>query len=156
MSLKFQAYWVTHLCSRGSATVSSPSSSSIAVPSVFDPKKIKIEVNAYIEDENPAIKETWSYVKYSSPMFIANATVTVPEMKSLEHWEIGWVQALHKSKNVNTYGELGMSSWEFPELNRGLEMINDSDGVNYPFYGHIQFWPRNWNYWVCFKMQHWV
>lgn len=37
----------------------------------------------------------------------------------------------------NTYGKLGFSSWEFPDLNNGqLHMISDSDGHNFPFYGN--------------------
>ena len=121
------------MCSRDLATVLSPSSSSIAVPSVFDPKMIIVEVNAFIEDKEPAIEETSTYVKHDSHTFIANATVIVPKMKSREHWKIGWVQACHKMKFVNIYGKLGMTSWEFPELNRGLKMLSDSDGMHFPW-----------------------
>lgn len=37
---------------------------------------------------------------------------------------------------INTYGDLGYSSWEIPPLISGERtMISDSDGRNYPFYG---------------------
>jgi len=62
--------------------------------------------------------------------------VMVPEMKTNEHWKVGWVQACHKMKFVNIYGKLGMTSWEFPELNRGLKMLSDSDGLHFPWYGN--------------------
>lgn len=103
----------------------------------FDPKKIKVEVNAYIEDKAIAIEETSPiFVKYKTPSFKADAAVMVPEMKNPEHWKIGWVQACHKMKFVNIYGKLGMTSWEFPELNRGLKMLSDSDGMHFPWYGN--------------------
>ena len=37
---------------------------------------------------------------------------------------------------INTYGDLGYSSWEIPPLISGERtMISDADGRNYPFYG---------------------
>ena len=37
---------------------------------------------------------------------------------------------------LNSYGDYGYSSWEFPQLVSGQSpMISDSDGHNYPFYG---------------------
>jgi len=103
----------------------------------FDPHKIKVQVNAYIEDKQIAIEENSPiFVKYKTPSFKAEAAVLVPEMKTPEHWKIGWVQACHKMKFVNIYGRLGMTSWEFPELNRGLKMLSDSDGVHFPWYGN--------------------
>jgi len=103
----------------------------------FDPNKIKVDVNAYIEDKLTAIEEhSPIFVKYKTPSFKAEAAVMVPEMKTAEHWKIGWVQACHKMKFVNIYGKLGMTSWEFPELNRGLKMLSDSDGMHFPWYGN--------------------
>jgi len=103
----------------------------------FDPTKIKVQVNAYIEDKETTIEEKSPvFVKYKTPSFKAEAAVMVPEMKTNEHWKVGWVQACHKMKFVNIYGKLGMTSWEFPELNRGLKMLSDSDGVHFPWYGN--------------------
>jgi len=103
----------------------------------FDPNSIKVQVNAYIEDKPTAIEEASSiFVKYKTPSFKAEAAVLVPEIPSSEHWKIGWVQACHKMKFVNIYGRLGMTSWEFPELNRGLKMLSDSDGLHFPWYGN--------------------
>lgn len=103
----------------------------------FDPRKIKVDVNAYIEDKDILIEESSPiFVKYKTPSFKADAAILVPEMKTAENWKIGWVQACHKMKFVNIYGKLGMTSWEFPELNRGLKMLSDSDGVHFPWYGN--------------------
>jgi len=103
----------------------------------FDPRKIKVDINAYIEDKETAIEELSPiFLKYRTPSFKADAAILVPEMKTAEHWKIGWIQACHKMKFVNIYGKLGMTSWEFPELNRGLKMLSDSDGVHFPWYGN--------------------
>ena len=37
---------------------------------------------------------------------------------------------------LDTYGDYGYTSWEFPEMvTREKSLINDSDGRNYPWYG---------------------
>ena len=37
---------------------------------------------------------------------------------------------------LDTYGDYGYTSWEFPEMvTREKPLINDSDGRNYPWYG---------------------
>ena len=46
------------------------------------------------------------------------------------------VHQLSSSCRLDTYGDYGYTSWEFPEMvTREKPLINDSDGRNYPWYG---------------------
>uniref|UniRef100_A0A667HNJ0 Family with sequence similarity 78 member B n=1 Tax=Lynx canadensis TaxID=61383 RepID=A0A667HNJ0_LYNCA len=50
---------------------------------------------------------------------------------------VGWIQACNQMEFFNTYSDLGMSSWELPDLREGrVKAISDSDGVSYPWYGN--------------------
>ncbi|CAF1575698.1 unnamed protein product [Adineta ricciae] len=75
-------------------------------------------------------------LKYKSPSFIATATFRFPSIHTNECWKVGFIQACDHMIFHNEYGNLGYSSWEFPQLiDRNVSMINDSCGRNYPWYG---------------------
>ncbi|XP_067868246.1 protein FAM78A [Heterodontus francisci] len=96
------------------------------------------EVLASIDDTPTIIDETSDIVlRYRTPYFRASARVCVPPILKAETWVVGWIQACNYMEFYNTYGELGMSSWELPDLREGnIPAISDSDGVNYPWYGN--------------------
>lgn len=81
------------------------------------------------------VQETEKLVVMKTPLMRATAHITIPPMEQYYHWEIGWVQACYYLKFCNSYGTMGFSSWEFPELNSGKMAVNDSSGRYFPFYG---------------------
>ncbi|XP_060697123.1 protein FAM78A [Hemiscyllium ocellatum] len=96
------------------------------------------ELSATI-DANPTVIDESSDIvlRYRTPYFRATARVCVPPILRAETWVVGWIQACNYMEFYNTYGELGMSSWELPDLREGnILAISDSDGVNYPWYGN--------------------
>ncbi|CAF3523898.1 unnamed protein product [Rotaria socialis] len=83
-----------------------------------------------IDEKNPAV------LKYRTPHFRSTATILFPPLEDGAHWKIGWIQSCRRMDFLNSYGDCGYSSWEFPQLVSGQNpMISDSDGRNYPFYG---------------------
>ncbi|KAI3382558.1 hypothetical protein SNEBB_003708 [Seison nebaliae] len=100
------------------------------------PVKI-LSINVKIESKPTTIDERSSAVlKYRTPHFRAAATFKFPPIEAHEIWKVGWIQACTHMEFYNQYGNLGFSSWEFPELLSGEKpMISDSDGKNYPWYG---------------------
>ncbi|AWP04371.1 Hypothetical protein SMAX5B_006191 [Scophthalmus maximus] len=96
------------------------------------------EVSASI-DQCPTIIEENSPIvlRYKTPYFRASAGVVMPPVPRNETWVVGWIQACTQMEFYNTYGDIGMSSWELPELREGrVKAISDSDGVSYPWYGN--------------------
>ncbi|CAG5109929.1 Oidioi.mRNA.OKI2018_I69.chr2.g4398.t1.cds [Oikopleura dioica] len=93
--------------------------------------------SAVLEDKPTEIKEESKIVlRYKSPYFLADATVIFPPVMKNETWTVGWIQACSEMQFVNTYGELGCSSWEIPALIKNeIAFVSDSDGVSYPWYG---------------------
>ncbi|KAG1973600.1 protein FAM78B-like [Pimephales promelas] len=84
-----------------------------------------------IEENSPIV------LRYRTPYFKASARIVMPPIPRNETWVVGWIQACTQMEFYNTYGDLGMSSWELPELREGLvKAISDSDGVSYPWYGN--------------------
>ncbi|XP_062311383.1 protein FAM78B-like [Osmerus eperlanus] len=84
-----------------------------------------------IEENSPIV------LRYKTPYFKASARVVMPPIPRHETWVVGWIQACTQMEFYNTYGDIGMSSWELPELRGGLvQAISDSDGVSYPWYGN--------------------
>ena len=121
------------------------------------PPRIKIlELRVEIESKPTSIDETSSSVlKYKTPQFKSHVTFQMPAIEENQNWKVGWIQACthmeffskSKKKNdtkqsinptisIDTYGDYGYTSWEFPEMvTREKPLINDSDGRNYPWYG---------------------
>ncbi|KTG02710.1 hypothetical protein cypCar_00038441 [Cyprinus carpio] len=92
------------------------------------------EVSASI-DQCPTIIEENSPIvlRYKTPYFRASAGIVMPPVPRNETWTVGWIQACTQMEFFNTYGDIGMSSWELPELREGrVKAISDSDGVSYP------------------------
>ncbi|KAJ8278576.1 hypothetical protein GJAV_G00089080 [Gymnothorax javanicus] len=96
------------------------------------------DVSATIDHSPTIIEENSPIVlRYKTPYFKASARVVMPPVPRNETWVVGWIQACTKMEFYNTYGDIGMSSWELPELRDGLvKAISDSDGVSYPWYGN--------------------
>uniref|UniRef100_UPI00398EDE35 protein FAM78A isoform X1 n=2 Tax=Pristiophorus japonicus TaxID=55135 RepID=UPI00398EDE35 len=96
------------------------------------------EVSASIDSNPTSIDEASDIVlRYRTPYFRASARVCVPPILKPDTWVVGWIQACNYMEFYNTYGNLGMSSWELPDLREGnIWAISDSDGVNYPWYGN--------------------
>ncbi|KAM9129228.1 protein FAM78B [Pangshura tecta] len=96
------------------------------------------DVSATIEPGATAIEESSPVVlRYRTPYFRAAARGTMPPIPRRHTWVVGWVQACNHMEFYNTYSDLGMSSWELPDLREGrVKAISDSDGVSYPWYGN--------------------
>lgn len=104
-----------------------PSETNIKVTNV----KARIDRRPTIIDESSNI-----VLKYKTPHFRASATVRFPPIPEGENWTVGWVQACTKMAFINTYGNIGESSWEIPQLTDNMcSAISDSDGRHYPWYG---------------------
>ncbi|OCT85448.1 hypothetical protein XELAEV_18023615mg [Xenopus laevis] len=84
-----------------------------------------------IEENSPIV------LRYKTPYFKASARVLMPPLPRSETWVVGWIQACNQMEFFNIYSDLGMSSWELPDLREGrVKAISDSDGVSYPWYGN--------------------
>uniref|UniRef100_M4AEP0 Family with sequence similarity 78 member B n=1 Tax=Xiphophorus maculatus TaxID=8083 RepID=M4AEP0_XIPMA len=84
-----------------------------------------------IEENSPIV------LRYKTPYFKAAARIVMPPIPRNETWVVGWIQACTQMEFYNTYGDIGMSSWELPQLREGLvRAISDSDGISYPWYGN--------------------
>ncbi|ESO98725.1 hypothetical protein LOTGIDRAFT_113796 [Lottia gigantea] len=101
-------------------------------------EKIRIiNLEAKIDNEPTHVDESSSAVlKYRTPNFRATASIEMAPLEEGEKWKVGWIQACTDMMFHNTYGEDGFTSWEFPELTSGKQiMISDCDGRHYPWYG---------------------
>ncbi|XP_053329074.1 protein FAM78A [Spea bombifrons] len=107
-------------------------------PKVFRESIAVLDVKASIDPTPTSIDESSNVVlRYRTPHFRASAQVLVPPVPGKETWRVGWIQGCNQMEFYNHYGELGMSSWELPDLEKGkIPVISDSDGVNYPWYGN--------------------
>lgn len=96
-----------------------------------------VGISTYIEPKVTEIDEGSNVViKYQSPSFHTSANVCFPAIPAYETWKVGWLQACSSMKFVNVYGRLGLTSWEFPQLNGEEQpMVSDSDGKHFPWYG---------------------
>ena len=96
------------------------------------------ELNTNIDKKPTVIEETSPIVlRYKTPYFRANATIILPPIDKKQTWTLGWIQACEKMKFTNSYGQLGHSGWEIPQLeNRLVPAVSDSDGISYPWYGN--------------------
>ncbi|MEE6496172.1 hypothetical protein FKM82_002247 [Ascaphus truei] len=84
-----------------------------------------------IEENSPIV------LRYKTPYFKSSARVVMPPLSRNETWVVGWIQACNQMEFFNIYSDLGMSSWELPDLREGrVKAISDSDGVSYPWYGN--------------------
>ncbi|XP_067660911.1 protein FAM78B-like [Haliotis asinina] len=102
------------------------------------PSKIKIvNIDTRIDNEATQIDENSPAVlKYRTPNFRASAKIEMAPLSHAETWKVGWIQACTDMLFHNQYGEEGHTSWEFPELTSGKQlMISDCDGRHYPWYG---------------------
>ncbi|XP_051950783.1 protein FAM78B-like [Xyrauchen texanus] len=98
---------------------------------VYDVSATIDHIPTVIEENSPIV------LRYKTPYFKATARIVMPPIPRNETWVVGWIQACTQMEFYNTYGDLGMSSWELPELREGLvKAISDSDGVSYPWYGN--------------------
>ncbi|CAJ0944206.1 unnamed protein product [Ranitomeya imitator] len=107
-------------------------------PKVFRESIAVLDIKASIDSTPTSIDESSSVVlRYRTPHFRASAQVLVPPISGKDSWRVGWIQACNHMEFYNHYGDLGMSSWELPDLLNGkIPAISDSDGVNYPWYGN--------------------
>ncbi|XP_028300479.1 protein FAM78B [Gouania willdenowi] len=90
-------------------------------------------------DQCPTIVEEKSPIvlRYKTPYFKASARILMPPIPCRETWVVGWIQACTQMEFYNTYGDIGVSSWELPQLREGVvRAISDSDGMSYPWYGN--------------------
>lgn len=96
-----------------------------------------VGISTYIEPKVTEIDESSNVViKYQSPSFHTSANVCFPAIPAYETWKVGWLQACSSMKFINVYGRLGLTSWEFPQLNGEEQpMVSDSDGKHFPWYG---------------------
>ncbi|XP_014071960.1 protein FAM78B [Salmo salar] len=96
------------------------------------------DVSATIDHSPTIIEENSPIVlRYKTAYFKASARIVMPPIPRNETWVVGWIQACTQMEFYNTYNDIGMSSWELPELREGLvRAISDSDGVSYPWYGN--------------------
>lgn len=95
-----------------------------------------VEFSVNIDDKSSILAEKTSVLKYKTPHFRAKASVIVPALEKGDQAVVGWIQVVNSMIFVNRYGDYGLSSWEFPELTTGRQMmISDSDGHRYPWYG---------------------
>lgn len=102
------------------------------------PDEVRIlRISVGIENKCIQVDEgSRSVLKYKTPHFRARATVEIPELSDRKKFEVGWIQVCHQMQCVNVYGQEGITSWEFPEIVLGkFEMVSDSDGKRYPWYG---------------------
>ncbi|KAL3313405.1 Protein fam78a [Cichlidogyrus casuarinus] len=85
------------------------------------------------------VKETEFMLFYKTQIFYCQAEVELPDCVADRDWDIGLVQACDYMYLANIYEEKGLSLWEFHPLKFGLRnLINDSDGRQYPFYSFSQ------------------
>jgi len=97
---------------------------------------ISIDLHVTRDPRKTHVEETNKIVIMHTPQVLATAWICVPPLKTKQNWEIGWVQAVRFIKFRNSYGKLGFSSWEFPQLNVGKRAVNDSSGAYFPYYGN--------------------
>lgn len=97
---------------------------------------ISIDLHVTRDPRKTHVEETNKIVIMHTPQVLATAWIMVPPLKTKQNWEIGWVQAVRFIKFRNSYGKLGFSSWEFPQLNVGKRAVNDSSGAYFPYYGN--------------------
>ncbi|XP_059840761.1 protein FAM78B isoform X1 [Hemitrygon akajei] len=98
---------------------------------VYDVSATIDQCPTIIEENSPIV------LRYKTPYFKASARVVMPPIPRNETWVVGWIQACNQMEFFNTYSDLGMSSWELPDLREGrVKAISDSDGVSYPWYGN--------------------
>ncbi|XP_026880149.1 protein FAM78B [Electrophorus electricus] len=98
---------------------------------VYDVSATIDQCPTLIEENSPIV------LRYKTPYFKASARVVMPPIARNETWVVGWIQACTQMEFYNTYGDIGMSSWELPELRDGvMKAISDSDGLSYPWYGN--------------------
>ncbi|XP_036410096.1 protein FAM78B-like [Megalops cyprinoides] len=97
---------------------------------VYDVSATIDQLPTVIEEDSPIV------LRYKTPYFKASARLVMPPVPRNETWVVGWIQACTQMEFYNTYSDIGMSSWELPELREGrVKAISDSDGVSYPWYG---------------------
>ena len=96
------------------------------------------ELNTQIDKKPTVIEETSPIVlRYKTPYFRANATIVLPPIDKKQTWTLGWIQACERMKFINSYGNLGQSGWEIPQLeSKAVPAVSDSDGISYPWYGN--------------------
>ncbi|TNN08666.1 Protein FAM78A [Schistosoma japonicum] len=81
------------------------------------------------------IEETDLMLYYKTQPFYCQVEIDIPACISDSNWTIGLVQACDYMYLANDYNSVGVSLWEFHPLKSGLrQLINDSDGRQYPFY----------------------
>lgn len=99
--------------------------------------KIKIRsVKAYYDDSSKTeVEETESMLFYKTQTFYCRVELEIPTSIADRDWSIGLVQACDYMHLENEYDGMGSSLWEFHPLKSGIRnLINDSDGRQYPFY----------------------
>ncbi|CAH8465209.1 unnamed protein product [Schistosoma margrebowiei] len=93
-------------------------------------------IRAYYDDTTSTeIEETDSMLYYKTQTFYCEVEIDIPTCISDHEWTVGLVQACDYMYLANDYEGIGQSLWEFHPLKSGLrQLINDSDGLQYPFY----------------------
>lgn len=91
-------------------------------------------ISASIENEPILIDESDQLsFRFRTPKFTAIATIEMPPITEDEVWRIGWIQACHNLRFINSYGAIGKSSWEAPNL-RCSQYTCDSNEADFPWY----------------------
>lgn len=103
----------------------------------FGPNNIQvILVNVFFDEStNTKINETTTLLQYESQNFKCQVKLRILPGEADSCWSVGLVQACDQMYLENRYGDIGSSFWEFHPLKSGrYVMLNDSDGLQYPFY----------------------
>ncbi|XP_018646433.1 hypothetical protein Smp_078910 [Schistosoma mansoni] len=98
-----------------------------------------LSIHAYYDTKTTTeIIEMTNLLKYKSQNFHCQVELSINECIAKEYWSIGLVQACDQLYLENCYGNYGSTLWEFHPLKSGRhKMVNDSDGIQYPFYNLI-------------------
>ncbi|CAH8672702.1 unnamed protein product [Schistosoma margrebowiei] len=95
-------------------------------------------IDAYYDPNSKTeIIEKPHFFKYKSQHFHCHIKLMINDdyITNHQYWTIGLVQACNEYYIENRYDNYGSTLWEFHPIKTGRhQMINDSDGNQYPFY----------------------
>lgn len=107
--------------------------------STFSLDQIHVQsIDAYYDPNSKTeIIEKLNFFKYKSQHFHCHIKLMINDdcIINQHYWTIGLVQACYKNYIEQCYNNYGSTLWEFHPIKTGRhQMINDSDGNQYPFY----------------------
>ncbi|CAH8674176.1 unnamed protein product, partial [Schistosoma bovis] len=107
--------------------------------STFSLDQIHVQsIDAYYDPNSKTeIIEKSNFFKYKSQHFHCHIKLMINDncIINQHYWTIGLVQACYKNYIEQCYNNYGSTLWEFHPIKTGrYQMINDSDGNQYPFY----------------------